>query len=74
MSHQRIAILECDPLTAPIRAKYGSYGGVVTAFLRAGAGSIHLPLEELVLSIWNVYEDQSYPSLEEIDAVVITGS
>ena len=74
-STMRIAILDCDPLTTSIRAKYGNYGGVVTAFLHAGARRLGLEPGQLEISSWDVMKESSkYPALDSIDAVVITGS
>ncbi|KAI9661718.1 MAG: hypothetical protein M1821_008956 [Bathelium mastoideum] len=70
----RLAILECDPLIEPIRAKYGSYGGVVTAFFNAGAEVLGLEKEQLDFTSWDVQNDTRYPNLDQIDAIVITGS
>ena len=69
-----IAIIDCDPLIEPIRKRYGDYGGVVTAFLHAGAELIGLPFDELHLTVWSAEEHQKYPALEEIDAILISGS
>lgn len=74
MAPIRIAIIDCDPLIEPIRKRYGDYGGVVTAFLHAGAEHIGLPFDELHLTVWSVEERQAYPALEEIDSILITGS
>lgn len=73
-SPTRIAILECDPLTASIRAKYGSYGGVVTSFLQDGAQRLQLEPTQLKLSSWNVQDYTDYPNLDDVDTIVITGS
>ena len=74
MAPTRIAILSCDPLLEPIRKTYGSYGGVIISFLQAGATRIDLPLNELEFSVWNVEAQQTYPALNEVDSIVITGS
>ena len=74
MTPTRIAILDCDPLTEPIRKRYGDYGGVVVAFLRAGAEHVGLPLDDFTLSVWDVVERQDYPALDEVDSILITGS
>jgi GMP synthase-like glutamine amidotransferase len=71
----RIAILECDtPLPGTV-AQYGSFGGVFTSLLRAGASTLSPPLHEsdLVLSAYDVVQ-QKYPSLDSIDAVLISGA
>ncbi len=74
MAPIRIAIFDCDPLIEPIRERNGDYGGVITAFLHAGAEHIGLPLDELHLSVWSVEERQEYPALEDIDSILISGS
>ncbi|KAG4420584.1 hypothetical protein IFR04_006291 [Cadophora malorum] len=74
----RIAILECDTPLDNTRAKYGGYGGVFTALLKAGADALNYPglsaSSGLDLSIFDVVTAQSYPSLENIDAILLTGS
>jgi hypothetical protein len=74
----RIAILECDTPLDGTRAKYGGYGGVFTALLKAGADALGHPgltsSSGLDLSIFDVVTKQEYPNLEEIDAVLISGS
>lgn len=75
----RIAILECDTPLTKTREKYGGYGGVFTALLKAGADSLDQPdvissKHGLDLSSYDVVEKQEYPDLDSIDAVLITGS
>jgi GMP synthase-like glutamine amidotransferase len=74
----RIAILECGPVRDRMRAKYGGYGGVVKAILESGADALQHPgltsSTGLSFSIYDIVEADKYPSLEDIDAVVLTGS
>ena len=74
----RIAILECDTARPSTQAKYGGYGGVFTALLKAGADALSYPglssESGLSISIYEVVTAQNYPSLEDIDAILITGS
>ncbi|MCJ1292285.1 hypothetical protein MMC34_003835 [Xylographa carneopallida] len=70
----RIAILECDTPLPNTRSQYGGYGGVFTALLTAGAHSISLNRSELHISTWDVVDKQEYPSLDDVDAVLMTGS
>jgi hypothetical protein len=74
----RIAFLECDIPLVSTQARYGSYGGVFTELLRAGADAEQQAglssTSGLVLSRFDVVHAQEYPSLEDIDAVLITGS
>ncbi|KAF2121395.1 nucleoside phosphatase family-domain-containing protein [Lophiotrema nucula] len=74
----RIAILECDTPLDQTRAKYGGYGGVFKALLSAAADALQYPglssKEGLELSVFDVVNAQKYPDLEDIDAVLLTGS
>ena len=74
----RIAILECDTPLDGTRAKYGGYGGVFTALLKAGADALDVPglssTSGLDITTWDVVTAQKYPELEDIDAILITGS
>ena len=69
----RIAVLECDTL------KYGGYGGVFKVLLGAGADALRMPdvvssKGGLEISKWDVVNEQKYPALEDIDAILISGS
>ncbi|KAI9713430.1 MAG: hypothetical protein M1820_000812 [Bogoriella megaspora] len=74
----RIAILECDTPLDRTRSKYGGYGGVFAALLRAGASSLPSPnldpSRDLILTTHDVVNVESYPKLDAIDAVLLTGS
>jgi len=75
----RIAILECDTPLDKIREKYGGYGAIFTALLNAGADALKEPetvssTKGLEISTWDVVTAKKYPSFENIDAVLITGS
>ncbi|PGH02421.1 hypothetical protein AJ79_07653 [Helicocarpus griseus UAMH5409] len=75
----RIAVLESDTPLDNTRAKYGGYGGVFEALLWASAKQLNQPdkidpSSGLEISKWDVVNDDKYPSLEDIDAVLITGS
>jgi Glutamine amidotransferase class-I len=74
----RIAILECDTLLPPIRAKYGGYGGLFKGLLSVGADALNHPNlsseHGLSLTNWDVVEAQEYPLLDDIDAILISGS
>lgn len=70
----RLAILEADTPLPQTRAKYSTYGHVFEhLFTRAAAPA---PLSSLAtLSYYDVVgPSATYPSLDEIDAVLITGS
>lgn len=75
----RIAILECDTPLEQTREKYGGYGGVFKALLEAGADALGQPelissKKGLELSTFDVVYKQEYPELNDIDAVLLTGS
>ena len=74
----RIAILECDTPLDATRATYGSYGGVFIALLKAGADALSYPglssTSGLSISTYDVVTAQTYPVLDDIDAILITGS
>ena len=60
-----------------IRAKYGAYGAIFTSLLNAGAKALDKPSlspSDLQISVFDVVTKQEYPSLEDIDAVLLTGS
>ena len=70
----RIAILECDSPLDGTRAKYGSYGGVFTSLLQAAAVASEIPTTSLSISTYDVVTAQVYPSLDDIDGVLLSGS
>ncbi|QKX58420.1 uncharacterized protein TRUGW13939_05542 [Talaromyces rugulosus] len=72
----RIAVLECDTPLENINLKYGGYGGVFTRLLKASAvvlGGIN-PDTDLIISKFDIVDGTEYPSLEEVDAILLTGS
>jgi GMP synthase-like glutamine amidotransferase len=74
----RLAILEADIPTPGIIAKHQSYGGVITHLFERACASLEppQPLESLLdISAYNIVDDPaSYPKLESIDALLISGS
>jgi hypothetical protein len=74
----RIAILECDDPLDNTRAKYGGYGGVFKQMLERGADELGYPglssKEGMDLKMYNVEHQEFYPKLDEIDAILLTGS
>jgi hypothetical protein len=74
----RIAILECGtPLPNTVN-KYGSYGGVFTSLLLSAADALSYPnlssSSGLSVSTFDVVNTLSYPSLLDIDAILLTAS
>ncbi|KAJ5599732.1 hypothetical protein VI817_000867 [Penicillium citrinum] len=75
----RIAVLECDTPLPPIDERYGGYTGVFTALLKASANALNKPEQldpenGLVISKWDIVNTNNYPNLDDIDAVLLTGS
>ncbi len=74
----RIAVLECDTPLEKTKEKYGGYGGVFTALLQDGADALDddriSSNKGLEISKWDVVNQKYPPNLEDIDAVLITGS
>ena len=74
----RLAILECDTPLPNTAAKYGGYAGVFEKLLRLGASSSRKAKEWEERSQVSKYQVQlnpdEYPSIEGIDAILITGS
>ncbi|KAH5327296.1 hypothetical protein HBI12_075740 [Parastagonospora nodorum] len=71
----RIAILECDTPLPSVVEKYGRYDRIFSALLETAAEGLGLsPKKDLVLSGFDVVDKQEYPNLDEIDAVLISGS
>ena len=76
----RLAILECDTPQPQTRAREGSYTGVFTGLLGAAARTLTPPapsLDALGISITGhdvVNDLHSYPDLEAVDALLLTGS
>ncbi|PNS18781.1 hypothetical protein CAC42_5320 [Sphaceloma murrayae] len=73
----RIAILECDTPVPVVESKLGSYGDIFTTLLNSGADLLAKETGQRVdlkISKHHVVEKDDYPDLEEIDAVLLTGS
>lgn len=75
----RIAILECDTPLTNTRSKYGGYGGVFGALLRASADELATAnslssKHGLELTTWDVVNTEQYPKLDDVDAILLTGS
>ncbi|KAH3332045.1 hypothetical protein KXW13_004033 [Aspergillus fumigatus] len=75
----RIAVLECDAPPADSNARYGGYHGVFSLLLKESARALGQPdrLDPetgLDISRWDVVYAQDYPRLEDVDAILLTGS
>lgn len=70
----RLAILECDEPIAEVKEVYGSYGDIFERLFQLNITNQGLHSSSLVVSKWDVVNKQSYPQVEDIDAVLLTGS
>jgi hypothetical protein len=76
----RIAVLECDTPLEQTNAKYGpGYHGVFKKLLLDSAQALNQPEKldpqsGLDISRFDVVTAQEYPNLEDVDAVLLTGS
>ena len=74
----RIAILECDEPIGRTKEKYGGYGNLFIELLHSGADKVAekdgVERPELEITKFEVVKTEHYPSLEDVDAVLLTGS
>ncbi|GMF70625.1 unnamed protein product [Aspergillus oryzae] len=71
----RIAILECDTPIESVDRRYNGYYGLFSQLFHECAKSLGLdPETGLDITRWDVVHAQEYPKLEDIDAIVHTGS
>lgn len=73
----RIAVLECDTPVDKVKAELGGYGNIFKTLLSSGADLLAKETGTRVsldIRIFNVVNDEIYPTLDEIDAVLLTGS
>jgi hypothetical protein len=73
----RIAILECDEPVGKTKEKYGTYGGLFTELLNNGTKKLAETdgqKVDLDISSWDIVNKEAYPKLEDVDAVLLTGS
>jgi hypothetical protein len=70
-------MLECDTPLPKTSARYHGYGGVFEALLKAGAQDLGRPDPHSGLQISRYQVElhpEDYPNLQDIDAILITGS
>lgn len=75
----RIAVLECDTPIDKINRRYNGYGGVFRIFLKASVNALNQPERldpetGMEITAWDIVNDDKYPNLEDVDAVLLTGS
>jgi hypothetical protein len=74
----RIAVLECDQPIGKTKERYGGYGGLFKDLLDRGA--THLAEQtgerraELEISKFDIVNKDIYPQLDDVDAILLTGS
>ena len=74
MAALRIAILKADVPMPTVIEKFGDYGPIFRRLLKAGERRAQLPERDLELTDYDVVVNPQYPKLEDVDAVLITGS
>lgn len=74
----RIAILECDTPIGNTKAKYGGYGNLFKELLQNGAKEVrekdNATVPELDVTKFDVVNEEAFPDLESVDAVLLSGS
>jgi hypothetical protein len=77
----RIGILDTASVPLPqTHAKYGNWSTICAQHLLAGADALGLPRDRLHISKWDVVNGfgdglgGEYPALEDVDALLVTGS
>ncbi|EOD46747.1 hypothetical protein GTA08_BOTSDO09427 [Neofusicoccum parvum] len=76
----RIAVLECDTPLPDVVKEFGTYSDIFEGLLKAGADALGQPSvlsskDGLQVTKWNVVDNEdSYPALDDVDAVLLTGS
>ena len=74
----RIAILECDEPVGKTKERYGGYGNLFQELLENSAEHIARTSSDkrpvLEMTNFDVVNKMQYPRLEDVDAVLLTGS
>jgi hypothetical protein len=72
----RIAVLECDTPVHNVKAKFGTYGDVFKSLLGASTSTLEglNAKSDLEITKWDIVNGTEYPNLEDIDAILLTGS
>ena len=69
--------MEADTPPDDIVVRFGRYGKVFRTLLENAADNLGKPgfsKDDLELSAYDVVSEQKYPELDDVDAVLITGS
>ncbi|CAG8274944.1 unnamed protein product [Penicillium olsonii] len=70
----RIAILTCDTPVPEANRPYNGYGGIFTSLLESSATASGLDPRDLEITVFDIVDGSHYPKLEDIDAILMTGS
>ncbi|KAJ5106885.1 hypothetical protein N7456_003560 [Penicillium angulare] len=75
----RIAILECGTPPPNANKQYNGFGGMFEVLLQSSAKALNQPERldpenGLEITKWDILHNETYPRLEDIDAVLLTGS
>lgn len=72
----RLAVLECDTPFPSVNASRGSYGDIFRGLLLKGLDGLGERGSDvsLDLSKWDVVTAQEYPSVDDVDGFLLTGS
>lgn len=79
----RIAVLECDSPIGHTKEKYGGYGNMFEELLLKGVEKVRKQqgdgksggeVPDLDVRKFNVVDEEVYPDLEGVDAVLVSGS
>ncbi|KAK2766822.1 hypothetical protein FQN54_006136 [Arachnomyces sp. PD_36] len=75
----KVAVLGCDTPLPGIKARFGQYGGMHDVLLQKSVEALNRPdlidpKNGLEVKVWDVVNGDQYPKLEDIDAILITGS
>lgn len=78
-SSLRIAVLLCDTPVPKVNERYDGYGGMFKGFLKSSAEALNQkdrldPETGFELTNFDVVNENRYPKLDDIDAVILTGS
>lgn len=74
----RIAVLECDTPIGATKEKYGGYGNLFKELLHNGVSEVRekdgVEVPELDVRKYDVVNEELYPELGDVDAVLLSGS
>ncbi|KAH7134192.1 class I glutamine amidotransferase-like protein [Dactylonectria macrodidyma] len=68
----RLAVLECEAPPLPVLVEYGTYADIVRNLLTNNLDAVETPNLEILK--WHIPSAQSFPDLDSVDGVLLTGS